>query len=231
LIEIIKLSIVKSFIPKFELILLGSWAHDIIVANDSCVNSDKVQVMGEMDKDSLLNELKIFINKIAKFSITYREQELHIPKDFRTKRITYYIKIASERGTIEKPFLDLFNCAEFEIIPCCKIKNTFIAHKWIQLRFLFIDLWILKMIKKLNIINDENISKKNDLILKMIDFFRSDIPKLLELFKFIIYKGTYINYNIDKKMQNLHTTMYHPYYPEITMRKNKVYREIRKYIK
>ena len=230
LIEVIKLSLVKNFIPKAGLILLGSWAHDIITKKDICVNIDKIQVVGEMDKDMLLNELKSFINKITKFNITYREQELHIPKDFRTKRITYYIKINSERGSIEKPFLDLFNCAEFDIIPCCKVKETYIAHKWIQLRFLFIDLWIIKMIKKLNIMSNENISKKNVLILKLIDFFRSDTQQLLDLFKFITYKGTYVNYNIDKKMQNLQTTMYHPYYPEIYMKKNNMYREIKKHI-
>ena len=230
LIEVIKLSIVKNFIPKNELILLGSWAHDVITKKDICVNIDKVQVMGEMDKDMLLNELRVFINKITKFNITYREQELHIPRDFRTKRITYYIKLNSERGSVEKPFLDLFNCAEFDIIPCCKVKDTYIAHKWIQLRFLFIDLWIMKMIKKLNIMSNENISKKNVLILKLIEFFRSDTQQLLDLFKFITYKGSYVNYNIDKKMQNLQTTMYHPYYPEIYMKNNNMYREIRKHI-
>jgi hypothetical protein len=230
LLEVIKLSIVKNFVPKFGLILLGSWAYDIITKNETCVNIDKIQIMGEMNKDTLLNELKVFINKITKFSITYREQELHIPKDFRTKRITYYIKINSSHGSVEKPFLDLFNCAEFEIIPCCKIKNTFIAHKWIQLRFLFIDLWILKMIKKLNIISTENISKKNELIIKLIEFFRSDTKQLEDLFKFITYKGIYVNYNIDKKMQNLQMAIYHPYYPEMYMRKNNFYRELKKYI-
>ena len=78
--------------------------------------------------------------------------------------------------------------------------------------------------------SNENISKKNVLILKLIDFFRSDTQQLLDLFKFITYKGTYVNYNIDKKMQNLQTTMYHPYYPEIYMKKNNMYREIKKNI-
>ena len=71
-----------------------------------CVNREKVQIISKTQPEELLHELKKIVMEFSKFEVSMREQELHIPKDFRTSRYTYYIHIQTSHGVTEKPFLD-----------------------------------------------------------------------------------------------------------------------------
>ena len=201
-IESFKLSIIKDWLPNqgSKCIIIGAWLFDIIrLGNDKlCTNLEKIQLISTMKPKELLDKLTYYIKKFKNYEITMREQELHIPKDFRISRFTYYIKLYNERGAVEKPFLDLFTCAEFEIIPCHKSNNYYFASKWVIVRFLFIDLWIIRVIKILGLISDSILNIKIASMWKMIDFFRDD--KYLNIID--KYIGEYHDYNVDKKLEN-----------------------------
>jgi hypothetical protein len=65
------------------------------------------------------------------------------------------------------------------------------------MRFLFIDLWIVRFIEKLGAIPKDTANKKINHLLKIVAFFK-DLPEE----KFISYMGIYHDYGIDKKIAN-----------------------------
>lgn len=225
--EAMKISIVKDWLPKKEnTILVGAWAHDWIVYGKDklCANIEKVQLISEIKPDDMLSQLQLYVGKLASnASISMREQELHIPKDFRTSRYTYYLQIKSAMNIIEKPFLDLFNSADFEIIPYKNINGINLGQQWVLLRFLFIDLWIIRVIKTLGLLSEDILNKKLIYLWRIIEFFRSD----MELTEFGEFIGIYRDYSIDKKIQGLsQTKKYYPYYPDVYLKESNHYREI-----
>ena len=214
LIEVIKVSLVKDWLYKSKLshVLIGAWSINWIKLGfkDICTNVEKIQIISQIEPNALLQELKRYINEITPVKITFREQELHIPKDFRTSRYTYYISIPSEKGITEKPFLDLFNSANFEVIPYSVVDKIAIGHKWVLLRFLFIDLWIIRVIKTLGLISSDILNKKIIYLWELIEFLRSHNTTLD-----ISFLGTYKDFTVDKRMSNLQEKMFYPYYPYI----------------
>lgn len=225
MLEALKIGIVSEWLPKQDdIILIGPWAHDWIKSQkDLCVNVEKIQIIGLITPDKLKHKLQAYTRTLTKFDISIREQQLHIPKDFRTIRFTFYIHINTERGIIEKPFLDLFNCAEFEIIPCVKINNILIGTKWVILRFLFIDLWVVRVIKNMGLLSGDILNKKLVYLWGIIEFFRMEYTMSDQNKKFI---GVHRDSNMDKKISNLEGRTFYPYYPETYFKQNKKYREI-----
>lgn len=220
IIEVIKIGLVKDWILKKcaidNIILIGPWAHDWIKhGKNICVNLEKIQIISSTSVKELLAELRHYLSEFN-MTVTYREQELHIPKDFRTVRYTFYLQ--------DKPFLDLFNCAEFEIIPYHNINGIFIASKWVILRFLFIDLWIIRVIKSLGLLSQDVLNKKIIYLWDLIEYFREKEKELSKDTE--NYIGVFIDYIIDKKISNLQEKRFEPYVPEIYLKKNNKYREI-----
>jgi hypothetical protein len=218
LMENIKIHIVTKFINN-KFVLIGPWAYNLIKVGkkDLCADIEKIQVISNINPNELKTMLSKFIATFTQYNITMREQDLHIPKDFRTTRFTYYFTV----GNVEKPFLDLFNCTRFEIIPFYKIDNIYVAYKWVMLRFLFIDLWIVRVIKSLGLISSIILDKKIMYIWKLIEFFRDNHPdRTLE------YTGTFIDYIVDKKMMNQQEKRFNPYMPIIHLKNNTSLRTI-----
>lgn len=80
--------------------------------------------------------------------ITQKSHKLQLPIDFRLKRITLYTTAIRHGKPTDLPIIDIFNSATYELIPY-HIKNDMkIGHPYVVLKFLYIDLWILKLRKK-----------------------------------------------------------------------------------
>ena len=129
----------------------------------------------------------------------------------------------TDRGIVDKPFLDLFNCANFEIIPYDVVNGMQIANKWVLLRFMFIDVWIVRFVKSMGFLDGKALEIKLAFMWKIIDHFRT----LDESTDADRYMGTSINYDVAKKMDSLkQQKFFQPYYPEESMIKYKKYRSI-----
>jgi hypothetical protein len=207
-----------------DICLIGSWAYDWLKNEGKiCVNREKIQIISKLQVESISVSIEKFVKPMTNFQITYKEQQLNIPKDFRTKRYTFYINIETERGIVEKPFLDLFNSAEFEIIPFAIFNGICIGDKYVILRFLYIDLWILRLIYALGIITNDIINMKIDHYWFLINEFRGNYGDKLKTTNFF---GIYRNYLVDKKQENLKGKKYTPYIPSIYLAENNTYREL-----
>jgi hypothetical protein len=221
--QALKIGIVTKWLPTRDFILIGPWAHDWIkLESNICANKEKIQIIGDIIPDKLKNLLQKFVSGMTKFNIVYRTQELYIPKDMRTKRHTFYIQIRSEKGITEKPFLDLFNIALFEVVPCKCVRNIYIGSNEVILRFLFIDLWILRVIKGMGYITDNILNMKISYLWHLIIFFRKECCIRGETH----FIGTHKDAFIEKKMSNLQGRTYYPYYPAAMLKNKNKYREI-----
>jgi hypothetical protein len=221
LIEFIKLQIVQKWlVQQKDLVLIGSWAYDIHKVNGDlnaiCTNPDKIQFCSIDDADIILESLKKFIAEYCPNRVTYREQDLQIPKDFRTSRFTFYLSVETPQGIKEKPFLDWFNCMTFEIIPSWKLpvvldgekSSLNFGSKTLMLRFLFIDLWILRLVKYLGYFTKEVLDEKINVLWSIVEYIKDKYTD-----GELQFTGEHRPYMMDKKITNLQGKRYFPYYP------------------
>lgn len=223
-VSFVKNKIFYEWIPKQkdQVLLLGAWLFDLLSGRVDKANRDdalceisheKIQIM-HADKPAaeVFASVRHFVNSyLPAAEVEMREQELHIPKDSRTSRYTFYIN--------KKPFMDLFNNLEFEIIPYHAHGKYYVVHKWVALRFLFVDLWIVRVIKSMDLLSAENLSKKLAQLWEAILFFKErDDPPYKD------FLGTHIDRDVSKKIANLKEKMFMPYYPELAMKEKGKYR-------
>lgn len=206
-------------------ILIGSWLFGIY-------NKDKVQIISTNTIQDDIIKITKFLENYSSYGINYKEQRLHIPKDFRTVKYTIYIQFTTHQGIVEKPFIDIFNCGKFELIPYNNIdsvkaisnstqnlhKEQKIGNLFVVLRFLIIDLWIIRIIEKLNLIpkkaSEEYIVKIFDLIFKI----RYD-----ETYQSNVFGLNVVGINKPFTILKNNSKSRYPYYPEIFYQKNKKY--------
>lgn len=222
--ENFKIELIKKWcVENTHIVVIGNWALEILnkTLKDLCGTGEKLQIISDIEPVTLLNELNDFLNENnddeenPSPSIKYREQDLHIPKDFRTRRYTYYVVLNTTKGVIEKPILDLFNSAEFELIPYQKISGINLGSKYVILRFLFIDLWIIRLIEIFGVISKDILKEKIKKIMKIIFAIHQMKDSLIN------FLGCYRDYMIDKKLSNLNSSNKgSKYVPEKFMRDN-----------
>jgi len=87
---------------------------------------------------------------------------------------------------------------------------------------MFIDLWILRVIKNLGLITVDILNKKIEYLWKLIMFFKEDnIPC-----KKILFQGIHRDFHMDKKVSNIQGKRFYPYYPYVYLKQNNSYRDI-----
>jgi hypothetical protein len=141
------------FLINTNYVLIGNWV--------SGENTEIIKIISENEADVDLLNITNYLSNYTKFPIYYKEKMLYIPKDNRIKRHRFYIRFPTTSSDVEKPFLDIYNCGTYELIPYNIKKNIKIGTPPLLLRFLFIDLWILQLLSHV----DKKIikSKTNDI--------------------------------------------------------------------
>lgn len=99
-----------------------------------------------------------------------------------------------------------------------------IGNPFVLLRFLFIDMWIIKIIHAMGFINDDQLEQKIRGIKTVAKKIRNS--KLMEETFGLDHVGVHKDYNISKKQDNLKKKMHPPYYPEKNIIKENAYRII-----
>jgi hypothetical protein len=234
-IENFKLIILKEYCTKPHVVLLGHWAMNtaksVEYTKDVEIHVEKLQVIS----NSTLKDIE-YIKKIIRVEtghedllITHKIHSLHLPKDFRIKRCTLYL---SSHELKEVPFMDIFNSTEFELIPYYNLnltdcifgvshpKSIKIANSYVLLRYIMIDLWILRVINKIGQINKESLLHKiRSLFSLILEIKKADISIFKNVFG-IDYIGTNIDYVTAKKLEQLKSKHY-PYIPILARKYNK----------
>lgn len=186
-IETIKRLTVLDFLKNQPLILIGEWAIKLIEFGETGQpikdNFEKVQILIDSPIDDFKELLENFLTTVTPYKCTFREEKLHTVDDGRLKKYTFYIGgLCSVSGQkMEKPFLDVFNSCRYEIVPF-RLSAEFntskssefpidikIGNAYVLLRFLLLDIWILRVIKNIGLLTANILETKISRILASID--------------------------------------------------------------
>jgi len=165
--------IFEKFVTR-DYIVVGSWAT--IELTDQPQLS-KLQIISKNKIEDDIAALSQFLKLYTEYGITWNEHNMHIPQDFRVHRITVHVQYPTCDGGIkEKPLLDIFNSAQFELIPYINMSNNSIGNYWVLLRFLMIDLLVIRLIWRLGRI-DEKVKNRhlNDIFTVMGNIRNNEI--------------------------------------------------------
>jgi hypothetical protein len=171
-IETIKKLLVLDFIRDQPAVLIGEWALKLMDYGETGKPFTDAYEKVALIVDSPIAEfnelLENFLKTITTYKPTHREEKLHILSDARLKKYTFYISgVCSVSGQkFERPFLDVYNSGTYELIPY-RLSKEFMSKKggageypsdikigstYVLLRFLLLDVWILRVIKNLGLI-------------------------------------------------------------------------------
>lgn len=248
-------------IGNSNVILLGEHAFKFIAALDSKYAFGNIQMTSNVINilSSLtLEECLITIKKIVKktlgrdIPVIAQSRSTNIMQDFRLIRTT--IKMGADNE--QKEIMYIYNSAFFDLIPYNTLKKAVvgaengsgiiqIANPFVLMRFLLIDLWMIRWVREMGKINDFFAKKRTYNILSlilglrhaMIDhnknnlaisddlYANEDTP--LNVFQRKRYLGIYVDEMITIRMKQQHLDKrFADYYPQEYYSKNKQYRKI-----
>lgn len=183
-------------------VVIGDYALAALGLENS---PSRMQFITKMDIDTLTDHIgKLFARSykhFAKFKTTYVKYSLNIPSDFQILKYTIYLNDGKEKTAIA----DVFNSGQFEMIPFTRTKiqqyaKCRIGNPWVLLRFLFIDIWTLKLILNIGKDNPEYIKNKIKTNIRRANALREIILKdLTSSFQLTDYIGTFINETVAKR--------------------------------
>ena len=101
-----------------------------------------------------------------------------------------------------------------------------IGNPFVLLRFLMIDLWIVRMIAEMGHFNNEMLKTKTKYIIYVVEKIKNPEFGLIDKVFGTDYVGVYKDYIISKKRNNMKGRMFYPYYPEREILNNKAYRVV-----
>jgi len=118
-------------------------------------NLNKIQIITD-HVQQFTSELENFIKQYTGFEPTFKVHSANIPIESRIQKtvVTINIKINGKRRNLH--ILDIFNNAEYELIPYTTYDGFNIAYPNVLKMFQLLDLWYLRILKALGMI--ENIS-------------------------------------------------------------------------
>jgi hypothetical protein len=135
------------------------------------ITEDSIDNIAKAAEVVLANELrKVKINNVK---VTFVRYPLNIPSDFQITKYTLYINTGRDQIAIA----DIFNSSQFEMIPYWIFPGEYekvkIGNPWVLLRFLLIDIWVLKLILNIGTDNPDFIKKRIKNIIDHADAVRT----------------------------------------------------------
>jgi len=227
-----------------NVVLLGEHAIRIIDKNTT-MSSNVINVISDKSEDENLGIIKSIVHKVLgrEIPVVKQTRSPNVMGDFRLTRTT--IKIGSDGQ--QKEVMYIYNSAAFDLVPFNSVTNAQkitiqVANPFILMRFLLIDLWMIRWVREMKKVNEFFAKKRIHNILSLIISLRTSMaisaenPKikdslfskehsLLNVFQYNNYIGTYVSELVAVRLKQLHSDKrYVDYYPDGYFFKNKSYR-------
>jgi len=145
-------------------ILIGIWAIYALNLTNEPIN-DKIQLISDVHPDSIVDMIKGVIRHDA--NITYKIEQVGLLYDHWTTRCIFYINEGGKRRAI----LDIFNSTSWELVPFIRHNSIELGNPFVLCRFILIDLWVITVLNKMSVINDEHfatLKQKTKINLKLV---------------------------------------------------------------
>lgn len=166
----IEIELLNKFIKNNKnVVLIGEHAYKMITKLE--INTNIIQIISENNIESDFIEIKNIINHFLKkdIFISYVSRDIKIMQDNRIVRTS--IKI----GTEQKEIMYIYNVAKYDLIPfnLSLDNNIQIANPFVILRFLLIDFWVIRIIKKTGSIDEKYAHNRLNSIIDKLLLIRS----------------------------------------------------------
>lgn len=217
-----------TWIIKPDDIIIGEYALKAKGIVDRVTN--KLQFISSISTSILIREITNLLNRklgLAEddktLKLGYQKYDLAIPGDFMLKKVTIYIDIDGK----DQNLCDVYNSTSYEIIPYDVLADKGISNTsnkkygsyWVLLRFLFIEIWALQMIKGVNEKAGKDTSFFNNKINIILGWIAGLRESTKDNVKFpMTYQGVFIKENVSKKSLQV---MRQPYYPALEEKRDK----------
>lgn len=182
-------------IPK-DAVIIGDYALALMGRTPT---GRKIQIISEISGEEILKRFP---------RTTVEKHKLNIPSDFQIKKYTVY----TSDGRSQTPVIEVFNSSKFELIPWVKIGGYKVGNPWVLLRFIFIDIWTVRVIMKMT---GKDLSSRIQKLYSNATSTRAVVMKNIESsFQLTNYTGKYISEQVaKKKLIKEIGVRYPPYYP------------------
>jgi len=236
-----------------NVVLTGEHAFKVISGQikefkDMQTSSNVINIITDLSEEESFTTIKSIIHKALgrEIPVTKNTRSSNVMQDFRLLRTT--IKIGAD--TDQKEVMYIYNSASFDLIPFNNVVNSGnaqkktiqVANAFVLMRFLLIDLWMIRWVREMKKVNEFFAKKRIHNILTLIlklrsvmadtsgaikdEFFANDnLP--LNVFQRHRYIGSYVNEMVSIRMKQLHMDKrYGDYYPQQHFLKNNTYRTL-----
>ena len=192
-------------------ILIGEHACKHLI--DSEVITPVIEVLA---RDLNVDELKNVIHEIISDPVIRYDRELQIVEDFRLMRTT--IKVGTQDDSIEVMYI--YNSPVYDLVPFSIIDGIRVGNPFVVMRFLLINIWIVRWLRERGSINQafatRKVSHQIGLVLKIRkalgDISLSSEGGKLGLFQRKNYLGCYLSDQLALKLQALDSDRRYPDY-------------------
>lgn len=148
----LKLQLLKYLSDRKDIILVGACAYNIINEMNDISGDVNVEILAT---ESIANELTDWIGKKIKLPTSLKKSEVMLISDFRLNRMTVFITNQSNKV----PILYVYNSLEYDIVPYNKSTHSLysgqIGNPFVLMRYILIDIWIIKVIRAHGGIDEE----------------------------------------------------------------------------
>lgn len=206
---------------RSDYVLIGINAINILNGSNSYYQ--KVQILTSCPAEKIVGEFSNLIFQYIGFRVTHKSHNANISFEPRLQKTVVSVTVPDpKRGKRTIHLLDIFNSPQYELVPYTTYSDLNIGYANVLRMFMLVDLWFLRILFALNLINERALKQSVDVVFENL----SNVDKIsLSKYSRELYLGTYVDIVRYKQKQSLKNTFY-PYNPEQTRYQKGEYRKI-----
>ncbi len=166
-------------------ILIGSFALNSFGLTTKL---DRLQMICDRPIEEMVKEIARAVGQQCKWV----KFQTNLHSDWRLAKYTIYTS-----GEQNRPIMDIFNSTSYEIVPVTMRLDCPVAMPWVLMRFLYIDIWLLKTIQALGTNVGNKIGEMRAKIAALSDMVDDMEPE--QLFDMSEIRGVYMDEILAKK--------------------------------
>lgn len=146
----LKKQLLEYLSERKDVILIGAVAYNILAESE--IGDSNIEILGT---DSIASEMTDWITSKTQLTTSSKKSNVMLISDFRLHRTTIFVA----NQTNKVPILYVYNSLEYDIVPYNKsshpLYNGQIGNPFVLLRYILIDIWIIKVIRAHGGIDEE----------------------------------------------------------------------------